>query len=64
MLKVIVKSGENIERAIKTLKRKFDKTKVVRELRKRQSFEKPSVTKRAEKLKAIYIQKLRDSEEN
>ncbi|WP_374541879.1 30S ribosomal protein S21, partial [Flavobacterium sp.] len=42
-------------------KRKFDKTGTVRQLRARQAFTKPSVTRRAEIQKAQYIQKLRDS---
>jgi small subunit ribosomal protein S21 len=40
------------------LKRKFEKTGVVRELRTRQKFTKPSVIKRDQKLKAIYVQQM------
>ena len=58
MIIVPIKEGENIERALKKLKRKFEKTGVVRELRNRQKFNKPSVVARDRKLKAIYIQKL------
>lgn len=64
MIIVPVKEGENIERAIKKLKRKFEKTGTVRELRDRQKFTKPSVRRREQKLKAIYIQKLRAAEES
>ena len=39
MIIVPVKEGENIERAIKKFKRKFDKTGVVKELRRRQQFD-------------------------
>ena len=46
MIIVPVKEGENIERAIKKFKRKFDKTGVVKELRRRQQFSKPSEIKR------------------
>ena len=46
MIVVPVKEGETIERALKKLKRKFEKTGVVRELRNRQKFTKPSVIKR------------------
>lgn len=59
MIIVPVKEGENIEKALKKLKRKFDKTGVVRELRNRQKFTKPSVVARERKLKAIYIQGLK-----
>lgn len=58
MIIVPIKEGENIERALKKLKRKFEKTGVVRELRNRQKFAKPSVVARDRKLRAIYIQKL------
>ena len=43
MIVVPVKEGENIERALKRFKRKFEKTGAVRELRGRQAFEKPFV---------------------
>ena len=46
MIIVQVKEGENIERALKKFKRKFEKTGIVKELRARQAFEKPSVTNR------------------
>ena len=45
MIVVPVKEGENIERALKKFKRKFEKTGVVKELRRRQQFDKPSVVK-------------------
>ena len=59
MIVVPLKEGENIERALKKLKRKFEKTDVVRELRARKQFDKPSVIARERKRKAIYIQNLR-----
>ena len=62
MIIVPVKEGETIERALKKLKRKFEKTGVVRELRNRQKFTKPSVIKREQKLKAIYVQQLQSQE--
>ena len=63
MIVIPIKEGENIERALKKFKRKFEKTGVVKELRSRQAFEKPSITKRQQKLKAIYIQQLQQEEE-
>jgi len=57
MIVVPVKEGENIERALKKFKRKFEKTGVVKELRRRQCFDKPSIVKREEKIHAIYVQK-------
>ena len=63
MIIVPVKDGENIERALKKFKRKYEKTGVVKELRKRQQYDKPSVLKRLKMEKAIYVQKLRQAED-
>ena len=63
MIVVPIKEGENIERALKKSKRKFEKTGVTKELRRRQQFDKPSVTKRLAMEHAIYVQKLRRNEE-
>ena len=63
MIIVPIKEGENVDRALKKLKRKFEKTGVVRELRDRQKFTKPSVKLREQRLKAIYIQQLHQAEE-
>ncbi len=63
MIIVPIKEGENIEKALKKFKRKFEKTGVVRELRARQFFEKPSVTKRDLIKRAAYRQMLQRTEE-
>ena len=63
MIIVQVKEGENIERALKKFKRKIEKTGIVKELRARQAFEKPSVTNRKKMMKAIYVNKLRTAED-
>lgn len=63
MLIIPVKDGENIDRALKRFKRKFDRTGTMRQLRARQQYTKPSVKKRAQMQKAQYIQRLRDEEE-
>ena len=55
MIVVPVKEGENIEKALKKFKRKFEKTGIVKELRSRQQFDKPSVTKRLKKERAVYV---------
>jgi small subunit ribosomal protein S21 len=62
MIIVPVKEGESIDRALKKLKRKFEKTGVVKELRVRQKFTKPSVRRRDTIQRAIFIQKIQDSE--
>ncbi|MCI6154991.1 MAG: 30S ribosomal protein S21 [Bacteroidales bacterium] len=63
MIIVPIKEGDNIERALKRYKKKFDKTGSVRELRRRQAFIKPSEVKRKKMEKAIYVQSLRQAEE-
>ena len=62
MLVIPIKEGENIDRALKRFKRKFDKVGSMRQLRSRKHFTKPSVSTRAKIQKAQYIQKLRDIE--
>jgi len=62
MIVIPIKEGENIERALKKFKRKFEKTGIIKELRERQAFVKPSETKRAVKKRAIYIQQLQREE--
>ena len=63
MIVVPVKEGENIEKALKKFKRKFEMTGVVKELRARQQFDKPSVVKRLQREHAVYVQRMRDAEE-
>jgi small subunit ribosomal protein S21 len=63
MLIIPVKDGESIDKALKKYKRKYDKTGVVKELRKRQQFIKPSVTKRQQVIRATYKQRLQSQEE-
>ena len=62
MLIIPVKEGENIERAIKKYKKKFDRIGIVRELRDRKEFTKPSVIRRQEKIKAAYKQRMQSAE--
>jgi len=63
MIIVPIKEGENIERALKKFKRKFEKTGVVKALRARQAFQKPSERRREEIKHAIYVQQLQQAEE-
>lgn len=62
MLQIPVKEGESIERALKRYKKKFDRTKVLRQLRSRKQFTKPSVVRRQQVIKASYIESLRREE--
>jgi small subunit ribosomal protein S21 len=54
MLIIPVKEGENIDRALKKFKKKFERTGAMKQLRKRQSFTKPSILRREEIKKAVY----------
>ena len=64
MIIIPIKEGENIERALKRFKRKFEKTGVIKELRGRKAYKKPSVRNREDMQHAVYIQKLqRESDE-
>lgn len=63
MIIVPIKEGENIEKALKKFKRKYEKTGVVKELRRRQEFQKPSVVKRKQRLHAVYVQAMHRSED-
>lgn len=58
MLIIDSKDCENIDKALKKYKKKFEKSKVLLQLRERQSFTKPSVRRRNQVLKAVYKQKI------
>ena len=62
MLIIPVKEGENIERALKKFKKKYEKTGVLKELRERKQFLKPSVNKKKAMEKAVYKEKMRNEE--
>ena len=63
MIIMPIKEGENIERALKKFKRKYERTGVLKELRRRQYFTKPSIRARENKLHAIYVEQLKREEE-
>lgn len=54
MLIIKVKDNETIDRALRRYKRKVRDTKLLKQFRKRKHFEKKSVKRRHEVLKAIY----------
>ena len=56
MIIMPVKEGENIEKALKKFKRKYERTGVLKELRRRQYFTKPSIAKREAMQHAIYVE--------
>lgn len=58
MLIIDSKDCENIDKALKKYKKKYEKSRILNQLRDRQSFTKPSVRRRTEVLKAVYRQQL------
>lgn len=58
MLIINVKENESIDRALKRFKKKFEKTGVLRQLRSRTAFEKPSITRRTQLIKAAYKERM------
>ncbi len=58
MLIIDSKDCENIDKALKKYKKKFEKSRVLLQLRERQAFTKPSVRRRMEVLKAVYKQQV------
>jgi len=62
MIIVNVKENESIDKALKRFKKKFERTGVLKEIRRRSFYEKPSVERRNEKLKAEYRQKYLDEQ--
>jgi small subunit ribosomal protein S21 len=58
MLIIDSKDCENIDKALKKYKKKFEKSKVLLQLRERQSFTKPSIKRRQQVLKAVYKEQL------
>jgi small subunit ribosomal protein S21 len=62
MLIINVKENESIDKALKRFKKKFEKTGVLKELRARTAFEKPSVRRRKEIIRATYIEQIRLTE--
>jgi len=57
MIIVEVSDKISIEKALKSLKRKFDNSKTIKKLRDKKQFTKKSVKRREEIKKAIYKQK-------
>lgn len=58
MLIIDSKDCENIDKALKKYKKKYEKSRILTELRDRQSFTKPSIRQRSKVLKAVYRQQI------
>ncbi len=64
MIIVNVKENESLDKALKKFKKKFEKTGVMKELRSRQSFEKPSISRRMQLIRARYRQQQQQTQGN
>ena len=64
MLIINIKENESIDKALKRFKKKFERTGVLRELRRRSAFVKPSVARRNQVIRAVYKQQLQEKEIN
>ena len=62
MLIIPVKEGESIDKALKKYKKKYEKVGIIKQLRDRQSFTKPSIKSRQEMIKAKYKLKMQLAE--
>lgn len=62
MIIVQIKDNETVDRALKRFKKKFEKTGVMRQLRARSFYQKPSVTKKKQREKAVYRQQMQEQE--
>jgi small subunit ribosomal protein S21 len=60
MIIIDLTKEKNIESALRTYKQKVQKTKQIQQLRERQVYVKPSVTRRKEVLKAVYVEQKRN----
>ena len=60
MIIINLSKEKNIESALRTYKQKVQKTKQIQKLRERQQFVKPSVNRRKEVLKAVYVQQIKN----
>jgi small subunit ribosomal protein S21 len=63
MIAIQVKENESIDKALKRFKKKFEKTGVLKKIRSRAFFEKKSVARRREILRAAYRQKMQSTEQ-
>jgi small subunit ribosomal protein S21 len=60
MIIIDLSKEKNLETALRSYKNKVQKTKQIQNLRERKEFVKPSVKRRKEVLKAIYIEQIKN----
>jgi len=64
LLKVIIQDGESIDKALKRFKKKYEKSGLLKEFRRRMFYTKPSVEKKMDKERAVRKNKRILAEEN
>jgi small subunit ribosomal protein S21 len=62
MLIIDARDSDSIDKALRKYKKKFEKAGIIKELRRRQQFTKPSVVQREQRIKAAYSEKMRREE--
>lgn len=63
MLIIDARESDSLDKALKVYKKKFEKAGIMKEIRNRQAYTKPSIERRAEVLRAVYREKVKRSEE-
>lgn len=58
MLIIDTRESESLDKALKKFKKKFEKAGIVKQLRERQAFIKPSIRRRGTVLRAAYREKM------
>jgi small subunit ribosomal protein S21 len=64
LIKVLIQDRESVDKALKRFKKKYEKSGILKEFRRRQYFVKPSVEKKMLKERAIRKNKRIMEEEN
>ena len=63
MLIIDTRESDSLDKALKKYKKKFEKAQIIKQLRSRQGYTKPSIERRSEVLRAAYREKMsRESE--
>lgn len=58
MLIVDARESDSLDRALRVYKKKYERAGIMKQVRARKYFEKPSVTRRTQRLKAAYKEQL------
>jgi small subunit ribosomal protein S21 len=64
LIGVTIQVNENIDRALKRFKKKYERSGVLREFKKRTAYTKPSVEKRMSRIKAARRQQKSSYDDN